>query len=402
MPILVSAFQVRAFQFTGFQEAGGAAGGGDILWFWYEMIARARAKRAIADKKKRKPEREDLPEPLVEPAYAVMRFVLAAPKPLPTTFLKRLLPVQKPLIDEATELAEFKQLMAFVQSLPRRMAKLTRQYRTVELSLPAHERPNLIALQDRLSPVIARFLAGQVPKIAHQIEQLKARFWKADLSDDEIDALDAVIAGIDFTGWAILAGDVEPVLAEATKDGAHEALRAVGFDTTTDAYDAVNQDALDYAEDRAAEMVGMKRGAKGKLRPNPRAEYQITESTRDDIRSLVGDALKEGWSTDTLAKALMDSNAFSAERAQLIARTEVIRASNQGTLQGFQASGVVLKKEWTTFDPCPICEENEEQGPIDLDEDFASGDDAPPAHPNCKCALVGLTALDTTETETEQ
>jgi hypothetical protein len=113
--------------------------------------------------------------------------------------------------------------------------------------------------------------------------------------------------------------------------------------------------------------------------------------------------LEQGWSADRLASALMDSSAFGRDRAEMIARTELIRASNQGTLNGFQASGVVLQKEWTTFDPCPICEENEEQGPIDLGDEFASGDDAPPAHPNCKCALVGLTALDTTtQPETEE
>ena len=84
----------------------------------------------------------------------------------------------------------------------------------------------------------------------------------------------------------------------------------------------------------------------------------------------------------------------------VIARTETIRASNAGTLIGFKASGVVLKKEWTTAEDDRVsedCEANGDQGPIDLDEDFVSGDDAPPAHPNCRCALVGLTQLDIPE-----
>ena len=33
-------------------------------------------------------------------------------------------------------------------------------------------------------------------------------------------------------------------------------------------------------------------------------------------------------------------------------------------------------------------EENAAAGPIDLDDEFPSGDDAPTAHPNCECALM--------------
>jgi hypothetical protein len=50
---------------------------------------------------------------------------------------------------------------------------------------------------------------------------------------------------------------------------------------------------------------------------------------------------------------------------------------------------VVLKKGWqTSNDEAEVCEEcrgNEDQGLIDLDDDFESGDEAAPAHPNCQC-----------------
>jgi hypothetical protein len=36
---------------------------------------------------------------------------------------------------------------------------------------------------------------------------------------------------------------------------------------------------------------------------------------------------------------------------------------------------------------CPVCEENAAAGWIDIDEAFPSGDDEPPAHPNCECEL---------------
>jgi hypothetical protein len=45
---------------------------------------------------------------------------------------------------------------------------------------------------------------------------------------------------------------------------------------------------------------------------------------------------------------------------------------------------VKVKKAWEPdAEACPICEANGDQGAIDLDDDFESGDDAPPAHPNC-------------------
>jgi SPP1 gp7 family putative phage head morphogenesis protein len=118
------------------------------------------------------------------------------------------------------------------------------------------------------------------------------------------------------------------------------------------------------------------------------------------LRTDVADALANGWTNAELASKLEQNYAFSPERAMTIARTETIRASNTGTLIGFKESGVVLKKEWSTAQDDLVsedCTENEDEGPIDLDAAFSSGDDAPPAHPNCRCALVGLTRLDLPE-----
>jgi hypothetical protein len=53
------------------------------------------------------------------------------------------------------------------------------------------------------------------------------------------------------------------------------------------------------------------------------------------------------------------------------------------------------QKQWiTSDDPCPQCEENAAQGWIDADETFDSGDDEPPAHPNCECGLETRDASD--------
>jgi SPP1 gp7 family putative phage head morphogenesis protein len=140
-------------------------------------------------------------------------------------------------------------------------------------------------------------------------------------------------------------------------------------------------------------MVG-KKWVNGALVDNPDAEWVITDSTRDEIQGVIADYLSNQIELKNLTGAIQDAGAFSKARAELIARTEVSLANNQGKLTSYKAardSGISLKKEWSPdADPCPICQDNADQGAIDVDDDFDSGDDSPPAHPSCECTIVGV------------
>lgn len=73
-----------------------------------------------------------------------------------------------------------------------------------------------------------------------------------------------------------------------------------------------------------------------------------------------------------------------------------IRANNQGNLAAYKSvAGICTGKVWSTAGDDLVCEEicseNEDEGPIGLDDDFPSGDDAPPGHPNCIPAGVLVT-----------
>ena len=96
----------------------------------------------------------------------------------------------------------------------------------------------------------------------------------------------------------------------------------------------------------------------------------------------------------------------ATERAALIANTEIRRANSAGSLAGYKearTAGVDIKKEWLLgSEPCDECEENAAQGPIDLDDAFASGDDEPPAHPNCNCTVSPVVDSGDGETEEDQ
>jgi SPP1 gp7 family putative phage head morphogenesis protein len=174
--------------------------------------------------------------------------------------------------------------------------------------------------------------------------------------------------------WSVLIDGVADDLNDVYASGLSEGLRLTGMGVDLD---RVNTRAVDWARTSAASLV-----------------TQIEENTRDMLRSTVATGIEKGWSAKRLAEEIAQSPAFGDDRAMLIARTEIIRANNQGNAAGYKdakASGVNVMKEWMTAGDDLVsegCQDNEDEGPIDLEDDFPSGDSEPPAHPNCRCALV--------------
>jgi hypothetical protein len=80
---------------------------------------------------------------------------------------------------------------------------------------------------------------------------------------------------------------------------------------------------------------------------------------------------------------------MSTSRAETIATTEMADAMSQAFLKKLSNNDVEYKQWILGPDPCEVCIDNADASPIPVDEDFPSGDDAPPAHPNCVCALAG-------------
>lgn len=204
------------------------------------------------------------------------------------------------------------------------------------------------------------------------------------------DEADFVLKQLDLTDWVELVETISGPLGDAEQDAAKRALTSLKI-TDTDLFDKVSETAVSAAEDRAAELVGMKWNG-DKLVPNPSADMAITESTRNGIRQLVVKSLTDGLTVDEFANELESSYQFSNLRAETIARTELASAHVQGTLTAWKSSGLVEGKRWLLGSEHPgiedECDENEADGVIDLDDVFSSGDDGPPAHPNCVCAVV--------------
>jgi hypothetical protein len=141
-----------------------------------------------------------------------------------------------------------------------------------------------------------------------------------------------------------------------------------------------------------------------------RAGWAITDSTYRTIMQELGRGAAEGLSIPNLRNALMEALDFlTRDRAELIARTETMKASNQGLLEGMRQSGVVIAKEWLATEDDRVCEfcESLDGAIIGLEEDyFGEGDvvsvegasmaldyediSAPPLHPDCRCTLLAV------------
>jgi predicted nucleic acid-binding protein len=184
--------------------------------------------------------------------------------------------------------------------------------------------------------------------------------------------IDEILAKLKLDGWATATDDLEQILSSVTADGTYQALLQIGMGEEH-LTDLMRTRALEYAQERAAQLIG-----------------EIRESTREFIRSDVATAIEEGWSTQKFASALSENYAFSDARAETIARTEIATADVQGNMIFYRGCGVVSGKEWLVGnnDSCDECEANEADDVIGLDEKFTSGDDAPPAHPNCTCDVL--------------
>jgi SPP1 gp7 family putative phage head morphogenesis protein len=184
----------------------------------------------------------------------------------------------------------------------------------------------------------------------------------------------------------LLADESSALLERITNEGAAKALAQIGFVADESITDQLNQYALDYANDRAAEMIGMKM-KDGERVPNPNAEWVISDTTRDMVKDDIADAIETGMSNDELADNLSEMYAFSDARAETIARTETAKADIGGNLEAYRVSGQVASKRWITGEGC--CDECEALNgmEVDLDDDFPDVGD-PPAHPNCRCDVL--------------
>jgi hypothetical protein len=261
------------------------------------------------------------------------------------------------------------------------------------------DRPLARRAQSAIRRALKAALADTADDVAAQVAKALADAHKADepqggareVGTGIVDVA-ALVDSLDLSGFDVVVDVVEDALHDVAADSAKRALAQVGTRVPEDVVDRVNEAAVDFARDRAAELVGKRWTADGELIDNPSPAYAITDETRTSLRGLIAKGLEDNIGTPAIAESIQESYTFSAARAALIAYTEVANANGQGKLQGWReggsSAGLTLMKVWQTTNDeneCQDCADNAAQGPIGVDDDFQSGDDAEPAHPNCQC-----------------
>ena len=99
------------------------------------------------------------------------------------------------------------------------------------------------------------------------------------------------------------------------------------------------------------------------------------------------------------AKVEKERQRLLKKRRETIARTEQRNASAEGQQGIAQARGAQYKISISSGDErvSDICQANEAQGYIPIDQAFASGDMNPTYHPNCRCSVAYKTSAPDTD-----
>jgi SPP1 gp7 family putative phage head morphogenesis protein len=103
------------------------------------------------------------------------------------------------------------------------------------------------------------------------------------------------------------------------------------------------------------------------------------------IGTALADSIAAGYSPAKAAK-IITAKIGDPARALTIAITEQNRAMSAASLIMYEEAQIE-QVEWNSVEPCDICAENDGQV-VTLGQAFESGDTQPPAHPNCRCALL--------------
>ena len=218
---------------------------------------------------------------------------------------------------------------------------------------------------------------------AKAVKLLAKRLLKTKRDEEQLlkQVIDAAAAD-----WGLLPDEVQALYEQAALGGVSLGAVQVSI-SDEDMLTTANQTASQWAEVRAAELVGMRRLADGSLVANPSAKWAITESTRDDLRTVIRDLFQEESPTlKDVEERVMQSGIYSDTRASMIARTEIGMAQAQGNLAAWRASGKVRSVEFqlsASHDRDDECDAAAGGGPYKLNES-----PVPPLHPNCDCVLV--------------
>ena len=234
----------------------------------------------------------------------------------------------------------------------------------------------------KIKEALATLWAAQQKRATESlIADLGKKNWKAKLPNLLDDSFE-VKATIDLLG---------PIFAGLTEEEGKAALEFLGKDPG----------AFDIAAPAVAKFLkaNTKRFAEG-----------VTAETTRQLRATIAAGVEQGEAIDDLKDRISGIAGFDAARADMVARTESIRAQSQAEVAVWEDTGEVASKKWYTTKgemACPHCKEMQGTTIGVSDSFFNKGETTdsglaldyedvggPPLHPNCKCVLVPVLTKD--------
>jgi hypothetical protein len=201
---------------------------------------------------------------------------------------------------------------------------------------------------------------------------------RATGSNDQA-VLSAVLAAHGITALiaAAIAKRLAAIHAEGATIGQQAALAAVGG-TRADWSDWQPGAAPENAtRDLLTLEMGQDAAARG-----------MAQTRVDALATVLADAARRGETAAGITE-LIHARLSDPADAYRVALTEIVRAQSAATIAVYQNHGV-QRHYWVTDggNVCALCQENAQSGPVQVGMPFASGDAAPPIHPNDRCALM--------------
>ena len=220
--------------------------------------------------------------------------------------------------------------------------------------------------------VVLEHFEKQLPAVTALAVEAFKRLQKDDESVPKPD-LDEALA------VEVLMDELEEPIQAAYLDGEEQAADAMSVDVQ---FGLTSQQASDYAEERAAELVGRKVLADGTTIDNPNPRFAISETVRKRLNDLIAKAVADGWTQDDLRRAVGEDMGWD-DRARVIARTEVAFALNRGAAEVYRNAGVV---EGTVIDGEGCLEDGHDDNQEGVDGEvwpLTKFEEYPIGHPNC-------------------
>jgi hypothetical protein len=113
----------------------------------------------------------------------------------------------------------------------------------------------------------------------------------------------------------------------------------------------------------------------------------IVSGVVDRLQNVLSDAVDRAKQVGvSIADALQEAaDALMGGLPDIVGGNEVHAEIENGVMDALTSTGVQQVVWVTEPGACKSCLANEEQGPINLGDAFASGHERPPAHVNCRC-----------------